>query len=288
MLANINSDDDRCTVLTGFNCDQFLQLFEVCEAAMPVTLGRGRRSKIEKHDRLLLALCYLKHYETKEKIKETFLISKSQVQRNLASTIEAITPVLYRRYVETIHELIDPDQDMADFPEARYVMDTTIQEIWTPIGTFEERKRYYSGKHKLYGFKTQTLHNRRGFLLHCVSGIPGAMHDLTIVRQHFEQIQPFLVQQRAVLVDSGYKGLDRFTRAIVPHKKPPGGDLTRDQRTFNRQLASQRVICERWYARLKTRHRIMSSKFRNDRDHYGVFFRLCAALTNFTLITNPL
>lgn len=112
-------------------------------------------------------------------------------QGHLDGTIKAITPVLYRRYVKRIYELIGPDEEMAEFPDARYVMDVTLQEIWTPLGTYEERKRYFSGKHKAYGLKTQTLHNRRGFLVHCVPGIEGAVHDLTIGRQHMAEVRPY-------------------------------------------------------------------------------------------------
>lgn len=92
----------------------------------------------------------------------------------------------------------------------------------------------------------------------------------------------------SVLVDSGYKGLERVVPAIVPHKKPPGGDLTAAQRSFNQRLASQRVICERWYGRLTTRCRMMASKYRNDRDEYPTLFKLCAALTNFQILQHPL
>ena len=297
--ANIDGDDNRCKILTGFICGQFLELFDICEGAMPVTLGRGRRSKISNHDKLLLALCYLKHYETKEKLQETFAISKTQIHRNLDTTIKSITPVLYQRYIENIYTLIDPDVDQNNFPDAKFVMDTTTQEIWTPIGTYNERKRYYSGKHKMYGLKSQTLHNRRGFTLHFISGIPGAMHDLTIARQYIDVIRPFLIRPRegddidsdgewSILVDSGYKGLDRLVSAVIPYKKPIGGILDREQRNFNRALATQRVICERWYGRLKTKFRIMSSKYRNSRDDYGIYFSICAALTNYSMIHNPL
>src|SRR5262245_24325455 len=79
--------------------------------------------------------------------------------------LRAITPVLYARFVEGIYELIGPDEEMAEFPDARFVLDATFQETWTPLGTYDERKRFFSGKHKGYGLKSQTLHNRRGFLL---------------------------------------------------------------------------------------------------------------------------
>jgi hypothetical protein len=60
------------------------------------------------------------------------------------------------------------------------------------------------------------------------------------------------------------------------------------QRNYNRRLAGQRVICERWYGRLKTRCRMMASKYRNDRDDYTTHFMLCAALTNYNVLFNPL
>jgi hypothetical protein len=201
---NLNGDDERCRVITGFSCDEFLELYEVCETALPQTLGRGRRSRVGKHDRLLLVLCYVKHYETKAKLQQTFLISKSQVQRHLDETIEAITPVLYERYVERIYDIIGEDEEMAEFPEARYVLDATFQETWTPLGIYEERKRFFSGKHKAYGLKSQTLHNRRGFVLHCVAGVPGAVHDLTIARQHLGEVHNSPPRFLLMLADSTF------------------------------------------------------------------------------------
>jgi len=153
---------------------------------MPVITGRGLRSKIGDHDRLLMVLCYLKHYETLDKMKETFQLSKTHLYRILDTTMNAITPILSEMFIEEA-EISTPD-DTDDFPQARFVMDTTFQPIWTPLGTFEERKRFYSGKHKQYGLKSQCLHDRTGRLLHCVSGIPGAMHDLTIARQTIAQV----------------------------------------------------------------------------------------------------
>jgi hypothetical protein len=97
-------------------------------------------------------------------------------------------------------------------------MDATLQEIWTPLGTFEERKRFFSGKHKLYGLKSLTLHNRLGLLLVSWSGVPGSVHDLTIAREHVDEIQDFLAKDEeeqqeegetwAVLVDTGFVGLE--------------------------------------------------------------------------------
>lgn len=183
---NLCDDDDRLKVITGLNCEKFLEIYELVEDALPVKTGRGRRSKVSKHDRLLMTLCYLKHYETLDKMKETFQISKSHLHNILESTIEIISPLLYAHFVEEAEAAVPEEDD--DFPDARYVMDVTFQPIWTPLGTYEERKRFYSGKHKQYGLKSQCIHGRSGKLVHCMSGIPGSVHDLTIARNSIDQV----------------------------------------------------------------------------------------------------
>ena len=92
----------------------------------------------------------------------------------------------------------------------------------------------------------------------------------------------------SVLVDSGYQGLQRSVNAILPVKKRANRPFTRQQRRHNQDLASERVICERFYGRLKTKFRIMSSKYRNSRDEYRDVFHLCVALTNYHIIMYPL
>lgn len=178
---NLSTDNARCKTISGFSCEEFLTLFEECEDVIPENIGRGRCSRYTKQDKLLMVLCYVKHYETVDKMKETFNISKPQLHRILDEVIAAIYPVLYRKYVMKIDDHLEEEEPPEVFPEAQFVMDVKFQQIWTPLGTFNERKRFFSGKHKAYGLKSQCLHNRRGFVLHCVSGIAGAVHDLTIV-----------------------------------------------------------------------------------------------------------
>lgn len=183
---NLSDDNARMRVIAGFTCAQFLEVYDVVVEHLPVITGRGQRTKISDYDKLLMTLCYLKHYETLDRLKETFRISKTHLKRVVDSTIDAIEPVLYARYVEEVEAAL-PDE-MDDFAEARYVMDVTFQPIWMPLGTFAERKRFYSGKHKQYGLKAQCIHDRSGRLVHCIAGIPGAVHDLTIARQSIEEV----------------------------------------------------------------------------------------------------
>ncbi|MCA1806821.1 MAG: transposase family protein [Actinobacteria bacterium] len=184
---NLCDDDARTKVITGFECEAFLALFEEVEDVLPVITGRGMRSKISNHDKLLMTLCYLKHYETLDKMKETFHISKSHLQRVIDTTIAAIEPVLYRTHVSEVEAAVPEEGD--EFPMARYVMDVTFQPIWTPLGTYNERKRWYSGKHKQYGVKSQCIHDRKGKVVHVATGIHGSVHDLTIARQTIDVVR---------------------------------------------------------------------------------------------------
>lgn len=183
---NLCQDNARMKIITGLSIDKFLEVYGLVADVLPAVTGRGPRSKIKGRDRLLMTLCYLKHYETLDKLKDTFHVSRSHLHRVLKTTIAAISPVLYQHYVEDAGESLP--EGFEDFPEARYVMDVTFQTIWTPLGTYQERKRFFSGKHKQYGLKTQCIHDRTGRLVHCVSGIPGAVHDLTIARNTMNQV----------------------------------------------------------------------------------------------------
>lgn len=58
---NLNGDDQRCRVLTGFTCDEVLELLELCEHAIPMTTGRGKHGKWTAADKFLMVLCYVKH-----------------------------------------------------------------------------------------------------------------------------------------------------------------------------------------------------------------------------------
>ena len=187
---NLCNDDRRCKILTGFSPEEFLTLYDLVEAGIVENIGRGRQSKISKFDRLLMTLCYLKHYETLDKMKDTFSISKTHLHTILDTTITVVTPILYAYYVREIRERTaeEDEEDYLPFPNAKYVMDATFQPIWTPTGTFGEKRGYFSGKHKMYGLKSQCIHDRKGRLVHCVPGEKGAVHDFKICRDHIDDV----------------------------------------------------------------------------------------------------
>ena len=70
----------------------------------------------------------------------------------------------------------------------------------------------------------------------------------------------------------------------MPHKKPKGKKLTKEQKDENTQLASERVIVEHSIGGLK-RYRILSDRLRvKNRELYDDVLGICAGLWNFMLI----
>ena len=63
--------------------------------------------------------------------------------------------------------------------------------------------------------------------------------------------------------DLGFFGLqNEVVNVALPHKKPPGGQLSDEQKADNRALASERVVCEHSFAGLK-RYGIAHQVYRN-------------------------
>ena len=48
-------------------------------------------------------------------------------------------------------------------------------------GNLQEDKRYFSGKHKLYGFKTEVSPRPNGIAVSCSKHYPGSVSDLSIM-----------------------------------------------------------------------------------------------------------
>jgi len=85
------------------------------------------------------------------------------------------------------------------------------------------------------------------------------------------------------LGDAGYQGLaGEHGNSQTPTKKPKGGELTKEQKRANRELARERIVVENVIRHLKI-FRIVAEKYRNRRRRFGLRFNLIAGLYNFEL-----
>ena len=90
--------------------------------------------------------------------------------------------VQYQANKETMTTLSGVGRLFKHFPVARYPTDVTFQPSLGPSGRLEESKKYFSGKHKQYGYKIEVSVLLNGMAIGCREHEPGSVSDLTMFR----------------------------------------------------------------------------------------------------------
>lgn len=107
----------------------------------------------------------------------------------------------------------------------------------------------------------------------------GREHDFRLLKRTRPPVSP----QTDLLADKGYQGLQRLhARTTLPHRRPPRGTLTPEQRRHNRALAQRRVVVEQVICCLKV-FRVLAGRYRHRRTRFGLRLRLLAGLYNHRL-----
>jgi hypothetical protein len=133
-----------------------------------------------------------------------------------------------------------------------------------PVGEREGYDGLFSGKKHVSGQNVQAVADLDGHLADVGDPVPGARHDAAafdlsgIAQRWADHYGP---HGPGMLGDGGYQG----TGPITPVKKPPHGELTDQQRSYNYSLNRLRAAVERAIAHLKNwkilktgYHRIMT------------------------------
>ena len=64
-----------------------------------------------------------------------------------------------------------------------YATDVTFQQAYRPSGTMEEARKYFSGKHKLYGYQVEVSVLLNGLALGSSDHYPGSEADIDVMRK---------------------------------------------------------------------------------------------------------
>lgn len=92
-----------------------------------------------------------------------------------------------------------------------------------------------------------------------------------------------MCREMQLIADKGYQGITKIHKlSKTPHKKPKGQELTDEQKEYNRTLGKERIVIEHSFRRLKI-FRILSSRYRNRRQRFGLRFNLIAGICNYEL-----
>src|SRR4051812_47013305 len=83
-------------------------------------------SRYTKQDKLVMVLCYVKHYETIDKMKETFNISKPQLHRPYRGDSYHHSHIISLDDVEKIEDYLEEMAIPEVFPDAQFVDCDTV------------------------------------------------------------------------------------------------------------------------------------------------------------------
>lgn len=113
----------------------------------------------------------------------------------------------------------------------------------------------------------------------CTAVSKGKVHDFKI----WKESQIGIGKKIELLADKGYQGIKKLHKnSRIPFKKTKKVALNQEQKNFNRQLAKERIVVEHIHRKLKI-FRIISSRYRNRRQRFGLRFNLIAGIYNYEL-----
>jgi len=237
--------------VTGLSLEQFDDVVLRCRPKWERRIIKPRKldgrpygvGNLEDH--ILTLLLYYRCYITQEFIGMLYGVDDSCICRS----IKRLEPIL-----ATVVG-IKKDRTLTQEELETIIIDCTEQPIERP-----KKKKYYSGKKKNHTIKTEIQMVESGRIISVSKAYPGTVHDFEVRKQG-----PPLPEKSRTYVDSGYQGLDKVHQATeLPYKKPKNGELTSEEKEYNRGLASFRVRVETKLREIKI-FRIIAERYRNKR-----------------------
>lgn len=265
--------------MTNFEASEFQSIWNsISEIIIErYNIGPGRKSHHTGKEMLFMILTVLKHGGQWEIIAKVFSLKGPSFERMMTKFIDLLYESLYEALVKrndslfNFGELAQEGKNFRHFPFARYITDVTFQQANRPSGNMQEGKVFFSGKHKLYGFKVEVSVLANGLAINCSRHHPGSVSDLEIFQRNVSFHKHALRKKGsdgnitdiglhsgkypdhwAFLMDKGYQDAGEMVLAITPKKKPKNGILSREAEAENRKVASDRIIGEMFWPIMST------------------------------------
>lgn len=255
--------------LTGVHVATFERM--VAQLRAPWEAAERRKTKSGRpwevgglEDHLLIMLLYYRCYVTQEFIGFFWQVDRSVICRAI------------RRIERHAHPLfgVQREPKITRREAEALIVDCTEQPIQRP-GDDAVQRAHYSGKKKRHTLKTEYVVTAQGRIVSVSDSHPGSRHDLTIRRDGAK-----LARSARVYADSAYQGYEREHAAVeIPYKRRKGGELSAEEKEYNRGLGSFRVAIEHRIGRTK-RFRIVAERFRNPRHTHPTKTSIIAGLVN--------
>ncbi len=152
--------------------------------------------------------------------------------------------------------------------EYELIVDSEEQPIERAL-SYEEQKKYYSGKKRTHTFKNQIICLPEGKdIVDVVAGEPGPKSDIKICRENLNKFEG----EQKFSGDRAYLGQAQIK---TPKKKPKNGELTEEEKVKNKEISSERIFVEHLIRIIKI-FRIMGERFRLNKDKYeSIVLTIC-------------
>lgn len=241
---------------TGLDDIQFDDLVAMIGERLAWDAPIGRPKALTLEQAVKATLIYFKNNVTEDVIAELMFVDQTTVSRAIA-TIEAVIADVLEDWVPTLDEALHG---------TTAVVDGSLLPCWS----WRSRPDLCSGKHHTTGHNHQFVSTLSGRLVHVSDPLPGSLHDSNAVEKSgvLKILDP-----GNTLGDKGYLG----TGITVPTRKPPGGTLTTEQATLNKEINSLRYVIERSIANFKT-WRAVHTDYRRPLSTYPTAFSAIRAL----------
>lgn len=217
--------------------------------------GGGRKPKLSVTEQILLTLVYLHHLPTFQMLGVQFGVSESTAHNLFHYWSKILRELLPASLLEQVKKN-EKDWEWVKqmLGEWELVVDSSEQVRERPK-TYQEQKKFYSGKKKSHTLKNQLIVLPNGAeIVDVTVGKPGPSSDINLFRARQSE---FAANQK-FKGDKGYIGERQIE---TPHKKPKKQELTPEQKEENQQLSAQRIVVEH-VIRLVKIFRVAQERFR--------------------------
>ena len=276
-MININKilgKDRLLRAMTGLNRKAFENLLEKFEKVYnEQEEKRGKRPRKRKRgggrkgrlasmaEKLFYILFYVKCYPTFDLASVLFDFDRSQAHRWVHKLQEILEKTLGEKQVLPLRQIHSVEEFLEKFPMVKKVIvDGTERAISRPKDE-EKQRENYSGKKKRHTRKNIVASDKEKKILVLTTTKTGKTHDKKI--QEEEDFILGIPEKIEVLADSGFQGLQKqYENICLPKKKRRGGELTKEEKEKNKELAKERVVVENAIGGVK-RYNAVSHIYRN-------------------------
>jgi hypothetical protein len=187
IVEHYEYDPDAFFTLCAFGISHFRRLFNVIEAQITVPTC-SRRPVMGGKDSFFLFLHWLQSANPINQIATHFDRRSPTLYKHLHKLAFAVHNRVVTKYITDLRE--QPLRATgSDYRSYGLVVNATVQKLGQLSASFEEARRYFSGKNWIYCLKYQVVASRQGLALHVVAGVPGSLHDPALFRSTVTELE---------------------------------------------------------------------------------------------------